>query len=146
MNNFLRQGGATTPSGGNPLDPCEHLTHRLSFPQFKMEWRPCIGVHKRGGGDPTPIFDWFIYLFILIVLFCFVLSSLSLFLFLFFLILFSFVLFCLPYQSIQVFPQCISSVSFFCVCLNGHMANRYSKACFFNFQKRLMNKSILFWV
>ena len=20
------------------LDPCEHLTHRLSFPQFKMEW------------------------------------------------------------------------------------------------------------
>ena len=49
--------------GASPLDPCEHLTHRLSFQQFKMEWRPCISVRKGGGGVgglaavPSPIFD-----------------------------------------------------------------------------------------
>ena len=38
------------PSAPSPLDPCEHLAHRLSFSQFKMEWRPCIGVSKGGPG------------------------------------------------------------------------------------------------
>ena len=39
----------------SPLDPCEHIAHRMSFPQFIMEWRPCIGVRK--GGGAAPIFD-----------------------------------------------------------------------------------------
>ena len=43
----------TTPArGANPLDPCERLTHRLSFPQFKMEWRPWISLQKREGCPP----------------------------------------------------------------------------------------------
>ena len=43
----------TTPaSGPAPCTPGEHLAHRLSFPQFKMEWRPCISVRKG-----TPFFD-----------------------------------------------------------------------------------------
>ena len=53
IQNFLRQGGAAPLQplpGGQPLDPCEHLAHRLSFPQFKMEWRPRIRVHN--GGRP----------------------------------------------------------------------------------------------
>ena len=39
--------------GASPLNPCEHLAHRLSFTQFKMEWSPCI-VRKGGG----PHFWW----------------------------------------------------------------------------------------
>ena len=32
--------------GASPLDPCQHLAHRLSFPQLKIEWCPCISVRK----------------------------------------------------------------------------------------------------
>ena len=34
--------------GISPLDSCEHLAHRLSFPQFKIEWRPCLCLRKWG--------------------------------------------------------------------------------------------------
>ena len=37
-------GGVLSPcnlhQGASSLDPCEHLAHRVSFPQFKIEWRP----------------------------------------------------------------------------------------------------------
>ena len=73
MQNFLRQG-ALPPynprQGASLLDPCEHLTHRLSHREFKMEWRPCCDsifhflvispVRKVGEGGRTalhPIFD-----------------------------------------------------------------------------------------
>ena len=47
----------TTPATGPvPCTPCEHLAHKLSFPQLKMEWRACIGVRK--GGSPRPHFWW----------------------------------------------------------------------------------------
>ena len=44
MQNFPRQGALPPYNpcrGASPLDPCENLAHRLPFPQFKMEWRPC---------------------------------------------------------------------------------------------------------
>ena len=50
--------------GASSLDPCEHLAHRVSFPQFKIEWRPCISGTQRGRGcgvgaaAPPPIFWW----------------------------------------------------------------------------------------
>ena len=45
------------------LDPCEHLAHRVSFPQFKIQWRPCISGTQRGrgfwvGAAAPPIFWW----------------------------------------------------------------------------------------
>ena len=57
MQNFLRQG-ALPPykpcQGASFLDPCEHLAHRLSFPQIKIEWRPRMWIivrkWKRVGG------------------------------------------------------------------------------------------------
>ena len=45
---FLRGASPYNP------DPGERLAHKLSFPQFKMEWCPCISVHK---GASAPIFD-----------------------------------------------------------------------------------------
>ena len=64
-----------------------------------MEWRPCIGVHKRGAGTRPPfLIDWFIYLF---WLFCFVLSCLLCLCFCFFFFL-NFIFFCFVYH-IKVF-------------------------------------------
>ena len=50
MQNFLRQGALPPYSPrqmASFLDPCEHLPHRLSFPQFKIEWRPCMWITWR---------------------------------------------------------------------------------------------------
>ena len=47
--------------GASSLDPCKHLAHRVSFPQFKIEWRPCINKGEGGaewGLRPLlPFFD-----------------------------------------------------------------------------------------
>ena len=65
MQNFLRQG-VLPPykprQGANFQDPSKHLIHRLSFPQFKIEWHPCMWISVRkwgraGGPRPNPIFD-----------------------------------------------------------------------------------------
>ena len=44
--------------GTSPLDPYEHLTHRLSFPQFKMECPDgMMPMHKHAQrGRATPPF------------------------------------------------------------------------------------------
>ena len=39
-----------------PLDPCKHLAHRLSFPQFKKEWHP-MHKHAQRCGKAPPHFD-----------------------------------------------------------------------------------------
>ena len=56
IQHFLKQGGAVLLSpcnlrqGASSLDPCEHLAHRVSFPQFKIEWRLCVSGTQRGRG------------------------------------------------------------------------------------------------
>ena len=52
--------------GASSLNPCEHLAHRVSFPQFKLDWM--TPMHKRryakgkgcgvGAEAPPPIFWW----------------------------------------------------------------------------------------
>ena len=67
IQNFLKQGvlsPCNLHQGASSLDPCEHLAHRVSFLQFKIEWRPCISGTQRGRGCGVgaaaipPIFWW----------------------------------------------------------------------------------------
>ena len=45
--------------GASHLDSCEHLAqYRLSFPQFKMEWRPASKRVQRAAAPPLPYFCW----------------------------------------------------------------------------------------